>query len=57
MKKEVSPSQAIIVVIIAIGLISGIWWFAKGYNSGTSQRTEVILPQNPSPMPPSTPDK
>jgi hypothetical protein len=54
MKKEVSPAQAIIAVIITVGLIGGIWWFTKGRGqpAANPQEVEQMLQQNPSAAPP-----
>ncbi len=54
MKKRVSPAQAVIAVIVAAALISGIWWFTMGRGPAPAdpKQVEQMLQQNPSPAPP-----
>lgn len=53
MSKQISPAQAIIAIVIAVGLIGGIWWFTKGRGpaSANPQEVERMLQQNLSPNP------
>lgn len=53
MNKQISPAQAIIAIVLAIGLISGIWWFAKGRSPAPVDQQEVqkMLDQNQSANP------
>jgi hypothetical protein len=59
MKKEVSPVQAVIAIVVTIGLVGGIWWFAKGRGPAPAnpQEVEKMLQQNPSAAPPNAPIK
>jgi hypothetical protein len=52
MSKQISPAQAIIAIVLAIGLIGGIWWFAKGRGPAPANPQEVEkMLQNPSANP------
>jgi hypothetical protein len=54
MTKQISPTQAIVAIVIAIIVIGGIWWFVRGRGPAQSNPAEVerMLQQNPSPAPP-----
>jgi hypothetical protein len=54
MKRQVTPSQAVIAIVVVVALVSGIWWFAKGRGPAPANPKEVeqMLQQNPSPAPP-----
>jgi hypothetical protein len=41
MKKEVSPVQAIMAVLLTIVVIGGIWWFVKGRGPAPANPQDV----------------
>jgi hypothetical protein len=50
MQKQVSPMTAVIAIVLAVVVVGGIWWFAKGRGPAPINPADVermLQQQNP----------